>query len=62
MAHLLGSLQKGPLTPSTPNPSTHIPTSTLGQRAFAGHNMARLLLSMQKAPTEYISVPNPTLP
>ncbi|XAR58617.1 hypothetical protein NMG60_11014089 [Bertholletia excelsa] len=43
---LLTSLQRGPVTPSTPNPGTNIPASsstrivaTIGQKGFAGHSM-----------------------
>ena len=41
---LLQSLQRGPITPSRPNPPTHIPASsnkvnTISQKGFAGHAM-----------------------
>jgi hypothetical protein len=39
---LLESLQKGPVTPSTPNPVTNS-ASTISSRAFASHNFAPLM-------------------
>ena len=41
---LLQSLQQGPVTPTRPNPPTHIPASsnkvnTISQKGFAGHAM-----------------------
>jgi hypothetical protein len=60
---LLSSLQRGPVPPSyVPNPGTHIPASTLGQKAFAGHNMAHLLSSLQRGPVPPKDQPNPTIP
>jgi hypothetical protein len=56
---LMGSLQMGYVPPSAPNPSTnYIPASTIGQRAFAGHNMSPLLGSLQKGIVPP-SAPNP---
>ncbi|KAE7997777.1 hypothetical protein FH972_002381 [Carpinus fangiana] len=55
-APLMGSLQRGPVSPSAPNPGTHIPASTLGQRAFVGHNLLGSVL--QKGPVPP-SAPNP---
>jgi hypothetical protein len=58
IARLLSSLQKGHVPPSTPNPNTHILTSTLRQKAFAGHNITHLLNSPQKGHVPP-STPNP---
>jgi hypothetical protein len=55
-APLMGSLQRGPVPPSAPNPPTYIPASTLGQRAFVGHNLLGSIL--QKGPVPP-SAPNP---
>jgi hypothetical protein len=43
---------------SVPRLDTHITVSKLGQKAFAGHNIARLLSSLQKRPVP-LSAPNP---
>ena len=37
MVSLQGMLPRGPITPSSPNPGTHIPASTINERAFAGY-------------------------
>jgi hypothetical protein len=54
---LLGSL-RGYVPPSEPNPGTYISASTLGQKAFAGHNFSPLMGSLQKGSVPP-SVPNP---
>jgi hypothetical protein len=54
---LLGSL-RGYVPPSGPNSGTYIPASTLGQKAFAGHNFAPLMRSLQRGSVPP-SVPNP---
>jgi hypothetical protein len=58
VASLQGSLQKGPVPPTAPNPPTHIPPSTITQKAFVSNNVDYLQGSLQKGPTPP-SAPNP---
>jgi hypothetical protein len=51
LASLQGLLQKGPVSPSAPNPGTHNPHLTVSQKAFMGYNTASLQGSLQKGPT-----------
>ena len=39
VASLQGSLQKGPVPPTAPNPPTHIPPSIITQMAFVSNNV-----------------------
>ena len=59
VASLQGSLEKGPVTPSKPNPSTdQIHASTVNQKAFGGHNMDPFKSSLARGPVTP-SGPNP---
>ncbi|KAL4615804.1 hypothetical protein ACB092_07G153600 [Castanea dentata] len=60
VASLQGSLEKGPVTPSGPNPSTdQIHASTVNQKAFGGHSIGPLKSSLARGPVPP-SGPNPS--
>ena len=59
VASLQGSLEKGPVTPSEPNPSTNqIHASTVNQKAIGGHNMGPFKSTLARGPVPP-SRPNP---
>ena len=58
MVSLRGMLPRGPVTPSSPNPGTHIPASTINERAFVGYYLDSIQGSLQKGLVSP-SAPNP---